>query len=245
MTGHSDARRSGAATLYGREYYERELHREHWFRDNRRKREQRWNAILRMVAPSPGDLLLDLGCAAGEHALRLAPHVARVVGIDSSVAAIEIARARAHAVANVEFVLGDATTLSGFPADHADKIAAIDFVEHIDDDALRCLEQHVHRVLKPGGRFAIFTPCGSHYVERLKARDLILKQIPGHIAVRRSAAYDRLFTAPRWRVADRFHLPSTYPLFGLIDRTLARLPAVGPSFHFRYCLAVEKTSAFR
>src|SRR5438132_10256877 len=103
MTEHSDARQSDTAALYARDYYERQLHREHWFRDNRRKHEQRWQAVLRMVAPSRGDVVLDLGCAAGEHALKLAPHVARVIGIDTSPAAIEMARERAKNVPNVEF----------------------------------------------------------------------------------------------------------------------------------------------
>jgi len=243
MTEHSDAPQSDAPTLYARGYYECQLHRSHWFLDNRRKHEQRWEGVLRMVAPSQTDVVLDLGCAAGEHAARLAPHVARVIGIDSSAAAIEIARERSKHVPNVEFAQGDATMLARYSDNYADKVMAIDFVEHIDDVALGRMEREIHRVLKPGGRFALYTPSGSHYVERLKARNWVLRQIPGHIAVRRAAAYDRVFAPPCWRVVERFHLPSTYPLFGLVDRALGPLPGIGPLFRFRFCLAVEKARA--
>lgn len=193
-----------------------------------------------MLCPKRDDVVLDLGCAAGEHALKLAPHVARVVGIDNSAAAIELARARASQVSNVEFVQASATNLIGFSDAYAHKIMAIDFVEHIADDELDRLQQEAYRVLKPGGRFVLYTPCGSHYVERMKAHNLILKQIPGHIAVRTAGAYDCRFASLPWRVAERFYLPSTYPLFGLIDRALGPLPAIGPLFRFRFCLALEK-----
>jgi ubiquinone/menaquinone biosynthesis C-methylase UbiE len=243
MAERSERPQVDTATLYARDYYERRLHREHWFRDNRAKHELRWQAILRMVAPASDDLVLDLGCAAGEQAIRLAPRVGRVIGIDSSPAAIKLARERARDVPNVEFVQTDATTLADFPAGYADKVMAIDFVEHIVDDDLDRLQREVFRVLKPGGRFVLYTPCGSHYVERLKAHNIILKQIPGHIAVRTAAAYDRTFAALTWRIVERFYLPSTYPLFGFVDRALGSLPAVGALFRFRYCLALEKPSA--
>ena len=240
MAERSERPQVDAAALYAHDYYEQRLHREHWFRDNRAKGELRWQATLRMLAPAPDDVVFDLGCAAGEHAIRLAPHVGRVIGVDSSPAAIKLARERARDVSNVEFVQADATTLIDFPAGHADKVMAIDFVEHIVDSDLDRMQREAFRVLKPGGRFVLYTPCGSHYVERLKAHNIFLKQIPGHVAVRTAAAYERTFAALPWRIAERFYLPSTYPLFGLIDRALGPLPAVGALFRFRYCLALEK-----
>jgi ubiquinone/menaquinone biosynthesis C-methylase UbiE len=243
MSTRLDPQLGDASTLYVRDYYRRQLHHRHWFRDNSAKRELRWQAVLRMIAPARDDIVLDLGCAAGEHAIRLAPHVARVVGIDSSRAAIDLARERAKGLPNVEFVQADATALDDFADDYADKVMAIDFVEHIVDDDLDRLQYEVFRVLKPGGRVALYTPCGSHYVERMKAHSFILKQIPGHIAVRAAPAYDKLFSSLPWRFAERFYLPSTYPLFGHVDRALGRLPGIGALFRFRFCLALQKRVA--
>jgi ubiquinone/menaquinone biosynthesis C-methylase UbiE len=243
MSTRLDPQHGDAATLYARDYYRRQLHRRHWFRDNTAKRELRWQAVLRMLMPSRNDIVLDLGCAAGEHAVRVAPLVARLIGIDNSSAAVDFARERAKDLPNVEFVRADATALVHFADDYADKAMAIDFVEHINDNDLDRLQHEVFRVLKPGGRFALYTPCGSHYVERMKAHNFILKQIPGHIAVRVAPAYDRLFSLLPWRIVDRFYLPSTFPLFGAIDRALGPLPGIGPLFRFRFCLALQKPFA--
>jgi hypothetical protein len=79
----------------------------------------------------------------------------------------------------------------------------------------------------------------------LKAQNIILKQISGHIAIRMAAAYDRTFAALPWRIVERFYLPPTFPLSGFIDRALESLPAIGALFRFRYCLALEKPGASR
>lgn len=232
-----------ADPLYGEEYYRRQLHREHWFLDNRRKHEMRWQAVLRMLRPQATDVVVDLGCASGEHAIRIAPMVREVIGIDSSPAAIALARARAQGITNARFTEADATRLGGIADSAIDKIMAIDFVEHIEDSDLTRMLAEAWRALRAGGRLAVYTPCRTHYVERLKAHDFILRQIPGHIAVRTPAHYERLIKGQCWNVVERFFLPSTYPAFGLLDRTLAPLPWLGSLFRFRYCIALEKPAA--
>lgn len=230
-------------SLYGAAYYQKQLHREHWFRDNRAKHEMRWQAVLRMLRPEANDVVLDVGCAAGDQAVRLAPMVRRVTGVDSSPVAIALARERASGISNAVFVEADATSLAGFADASIDKVMAIDFVEHVTDDQMLRLLEAAWRVLRGGGRLAIYTPCRTHYVERLKAKNLILRQIPGHIAVRTPAHYERLFARQPWRVVDRFFLPSTYPLFGLFDRLLGTVPAIGGLFRFRYCVALQKAAS--
>ena len=95
------------------------------------------------------------------------------------------------------------------------------------------------RLLRPGGKLAIFTPCASHYVERLKAHNLILKQIPGHIAVRGPDAYRRLLALGGFAIDSLEFSPSTYPIFGNLDRWLANTRIVGPLFRFRICIVAR------
>lgn len=229
--------------LYGAAYYRERLHREHWFRDNRLKHEMRWQAALRMLRPEPSDVVLDVGCAAGAHAVRLAPMVSRVTGVDNSPAAIALARERARGIGNAVFVEADATSLAEFANESIDKIMSIDFVEHVTDPQMLRFLEAAWRVLRGGGRLAIYTPCRTHYVERLKANNLILRQIPGHIAVRSPAHYERLFALQSWNIIDRFFLPSTYPVFGKVDRLFGAVPAIGGLFRFRYCVALQKAAA--
>ncbi|MDQ2963955.1 MAG: class I SAM-dependent methyltransferase [Pseudomonadota bacterium] len=224
--------------LYDARYFDQELHRDHWFRNNAAKRELRWREVVRMLEPTADDRVLELGCAAGEHALRLAPLCRAVVGIDRAAAAIERATARAAAqgIINAEFLQLDAADLAPFANGSFDKVAAIDFVEHVDDLTLVALLREVRRVLRPAGRLAIFTPCATHYVERLKSRNFVLRQLPGHIAVRDAAAYQRLLPEGGFAIASLYFSPSTYPAAGLLDRWLWNLPMIGPLFRFRLCI---------
>jgi cyclopropane fatty-acyl-phospholipid synthase-like methyltransferase len=238
MTSNSDSETRRGPADYDARYYDAELHRDHWFRNNPAKRARRWQAVLDMLAPAPADRVLEIGCAAGEHTLRLAPLVREIVGVDFAAAAIERAESAAQAkgIANASFVQSDAGDLSRFAAGRFDKAAAIDFVEHIDDLTLKRVLSEVRRVLAPGGRFVIYTPCATHYVERLKARNLILRQIPGHIAVRGPDAYREALERAGFGIRSLAFLPSDYPLAGRVDRALLRLPGMGAWFRFRICV---------
>lgn len=227
------------AELYDADYFEQRIHRRHWFRDNPAKYRMRWDAVLRMLQPQPGDRVVDLGCAAGAHALRVAPLVAEVVGVDNSPAAIDAARRRGADCPNVRFEVADACDLASLDSGSFDKAMAIDFLEHIDDAALDRLQHAVWRVLRPGGRFVFYTPSATHYVERMKARNVVLRQLEGHIAVRSLPHYRAIFDRMPWRIVDQFTLPSTYPVFGLLDRALGALPL----FQFRICMALERPGA--
>jgi SAM-dependent methyltransferase len=226
---------------YDDAYYEHSLGRRHWFTDNEAKHELRWRQILAMVDPQPRDVVLELGCASGRHARRIAPLCRQVIGIDSAEAAIARARATAGTCDDrCQFVRADAADL-GFLADGSiDKAMAIDFIEHVPDAALQNILREVRRVLRPGGLLAVFTPCASHYVERLKARTAILKQLPGHVAVRDLAQCRPLFAQAGLPIERAWHSPSTYPVFGVFDRLLSRAPLIGPLFRFRLCFVARK-----
>ena len=241
MTGRSEipgGRATSPELLYTARYFDEELHRHHWFTNNAAKRARRWREVLRMLDPTSSDRILEIGCAAGEHALRIARLAREVVGVDLSPDAVARARERAarEQVANASFEVGDASNLAALRDASFDKAAAIDFVEHVDDPTLDAILAELRRVLVPGGRLAIYTPCATHYVERLKARNLILEQLPVHIAVRGPDAYRACLARSGFAVEALWYSPSDYPLFGTLDRLLAPLPALGPWFRFRICL---------
>lgn len=238
MSGNAPIRPArGTPPQYDDAYFESNLHREHWFRNNVAKRARRWQAILRMLEPTPSDRILEIGCGAGEHTIALAPLTGTAVGVDMSLAGVTRAgkRARDQRVSGVSFVASNAATLP-FAAESFDKVAAIDFVEHIDDALLVRTLREVRRVLVSNGRVAIYTPCLTHYVERMKEHGILLHQIAGHVAVRGPSAYRRLLAETGFHVRSCFFLPSDYPVFGRIDRALGALPWVGSWFHFRICL---------
>jgi 2-polyprenyl-6-hydroxyphenyl methylase / 3-demethylubiquinone-9 3-methyltransferase len=234
--GHESAR--ATSVTHDGHYYDAELHRDHWFTNNSAKRARRWRELIRMLEPGPNDRILEIGCAVGEHALRLAPRVREVVGVDLASPAIVRARARAarEHISNAHFETCDAGDLSAWRDGVFDKVAAIDFFEHVDDRALAAILSEVRRVLIPGGRLAVYTPCATHYVERMKARNFMLRQFPGHIAVRTPESYAKLLAASGFKVTTLSFLPSDYPGFGLVDRLLISLPGFGRWFRHRICI---------
>jgi ubiquinone/menaquinone biosynthesis C-methylase UbiE len=113
--------------------------------------------LVDLLAPQPGERVLDLGCGAGELAMAIHARGATVVGLDGSAAMIEAARARAAATnptANaIGFVVGDGQELGGASSydgafDAVFSNAALHWMPRAGDVA-----RGVFRVLRPGGRF--------------------------------------------------------------------------------------------
>lgn len=220
------------ADVYGPGYYAR-MYRPHWFLRNPRKYLERDAALLRLVRPSPSARVLEVGSARGDTAFFLAPHVAGVVGIDASRAAVEAARVEQsiRGLPNVRFAEADARDLSAVPGGPFDVVLLADFVEHVLDDVLAPCLASAAKVLRPGGALAIYTPNAAHWAERIKAAVPGLQQ-EDHIAVRPADRVVSLVEAAGFRVEALFFSASPYPVLGAVDRAF---PMVGLC-RFRTCL---------
>jgi SAM-dependent methyltransferase len=220
----TDGKFAPNADVYGPGYYAR-MYRPHWFLRNPRKYVERDAALLRLVRPSPSARVLEVGSARGDTAFFLAPHVAAVVGIDASRAAVEAARVEqsVRGLPNVQFAEADARDLTAVPGGPFDVVLLADFVEHVLDDVLGPCLASAARVLRPGGALAIYTPNAAHWAERIKAAVPGLQQ-EDHIAVRPAARVVSLVEAAGFRVEDLFFSASPYPVLGAVDRAF---PMVG------------------
>ncbi len=103
--------------------------------------------LIELLAPQPGERILDLGCGTGHLTQELARAGAAVTGLDVSEAMIEQARKN---YPEIEFVPGDAADFAfAEPFDAVFSNAALHWVKRAEDVVV-C----VARALKPGGRFA-------------------------------------------------------------------------------------------
>jgi SAM-dependent methyltransferase len=220
--------------LYPDEYFD-QLHRVTRFAAPERKWEERDRDILALARPSPEKTVLDLGSALGDVCFLLAPRVKEAIGVDASPRAVELAdgRRRKRGFSNVRFLRNDVADLDGIADASVDVAGAFDLLEHVDDDTVRRMLRSLRRVLKPGGTFVAYTPNREHYVERLKAANLFLKQFPEHIAVRRPREIRRLLQEEGFRVGSIRYSPSPFPLVRWIERSLWRLPVLGTLFRYR------------
>jgi len=105
--------------------------------------------VVQLLAPLPGERILDIGCGDGALTAKIAQAGATVVGIDSSPELLEAARER-----GLDVRLSDAREL-GFAAefDAVFSNAALHWIP--EPDAVLAV---VNRALRPGGRFV--AECG-------------------------------------------------------------------------------------
>jgi len=111
-----------------------------------------------LLAATPGDALLEVGCGAGILALLLADRFPRVVATDVSPTAVNFARRFAEAVGarNVRFVVADAEHLP-FRDGGFDVAAIGEVIAHVADPARAARE--LARVTPAGGALLLSTPC--------------------------------------------------------------------------------------
>jgi trans-aconitate 2-methyltransferase len=102
--------------------------------------------VLELLAPGPGERILDLGCGTGHLTNKIAEAGAEVVGIDNSQAMIEQARKN---FPRLRFEIADGTDFRfDEPFDAVFSNAAIHWMR---DPA--AVAASIYRALKPGGRF--------------------------------------------------------------------------------------------
>ena len=109
---------------------------------------------IEVLSPMPGDVVVDVGCGAGQSVLQLAQRVGpqgRVIGIDIAPLLLDVARRRADGLPQVSFVEADAQSVE-LPNQSADAIFSRFGVMAFADPTAAF--SNFHRILKPSGRLA-------------------------------------------------------------------------------------------
>lgn len=186
--------------------------------------------LARAFGPGPRDVL-DVGCGAGFLANDLAARGHRVVGIDLSLEALEVARAHDR-TGTVDYREGDAAA-PDLPAARFDCVCALDLLEHVEvpEDVVA----GAARVLRPGGLFFFHTFDRSwlSWLVVIKGVEWFVKNTPAHMHVL------RYFIRPaELRAMCRRHGLEPVEIRGVsprIDRAffqMLRTRTVPPAFRF-------------
>ncbi len=150
------------------------------------------------------DTVLELGCGSGATALKLAPHVSRMVATDLSGEMIAIAqeKAAAEACGNAEFAVATPER-APWPDGSFDAVLAFN-LWHLVADRTSALA-HVHRVLNPGGLFVSKTACLAEMNPLIRLA-LPVMQFVGkapYVAVFSAAALEREIEEAGFAIVER------------------------------------------
>ena len=177
--------------------------------------------VLELLAPQPSDRVLDLGCGWGSISFALGSIVREVIGLDFSKRAVASCdrRLRTFGFANVHFRVADARD-TGLGAASFDAIVAADLVEHLYPDDSHEVAAEAFRVLKPGGRFAVWTPCRSHILEVLKNNNIILKRDITHVDYKSMTRMREILTGAGFRIERERYAESHLPGLRVLERLM-------------------------
>jgi ubiquinone/menaquinone biosynthesis C-methylase UbiE len=137
--------------------------------------------LLRHV-PRPCDAVLELGCGTGELSRRLASLAHTVVALDLSTEMIRVARSRSARLSNIQYVVGDMTTIP-LPGGSFDCVVSVNTLHHVDGmQALRAMRN----ALRPGGTLLV-----ADLLDRPGIRNLPINLLAGAVRLMRRAILDR------------------------------------------------------
>ncbi len=170
----------------GREFYDRsdyfEGGTEHLQDLDSPFQKYRIEMVLQIYEPGPEERVLDMGCGWGTFCWALGPRVSEIVGVDFSQKSIELCEARLARtpIDGVSFLCADARS-TGLEAESFELVIGADLVEHLYPEDSEAMVAEAFRVLKKGGRFSLWTPHRGHFLEMLKARNILLRRDVSHV----------------------------------------------------------------
>lgn len=165
--------------------------------------------VLELCTPGPLDRVVDLGSGWGTFGFALAGRVNEVVGVDFSEKSVAFCSRRLERDPrpNLRFVRADAGA-TGLEGGAWDVVLAADLFEHLyPDDSVR-VAQEAFRLLRPGGRFAVWTPHRGHILEILKNHDILLARDPSHVDYKSMARTTRLLSEAGFGIERAYYAES-------------------------------------
>jgi len=129
---------------------------------------------LRALAPGANDRIVELGCGSGRMTLRYADRVSCVIGIDFSLASLQVLQRKLTPEQRERVLLVQADVCKPPIEDHtATKVASFQVFEHLPEQTVRAAATRAAAtLLAPGGTFVLSVYNWSSNKQRLSARGI-------------------------------------------------------------------------
>jgi ubiquinone/menaquinone biosynthesis C-methylase UbiE len=169
--------------------------------------------VIQLLAPTPGQSVLDVACGQGAVARALQEAACTVVGVDLSRRLIDAARKRTRAgrSQSLRFVVGDARKLPDLGQSAFDAAVCVLAMQNIDP--IEPVFAGVARLLRPGGRFVIVVNHPAFRIPRQsrwkldEGRRLLAREVDSYLSPMKIPIDMRPFRRPGRSVTYTHHRP--------------------------------------
>ena len=114
----------------------------------------------------------------------------------------------------------------------------MDLSEHIYDVEWIQILEKIRKSIKPDGKLYLHTPNAEFFLERMKSRNFIVKQLPEHIAVRSPEHNASILREAGFKIRHIWLIPH-YNILRIVH-PLSYIPVLGKYFNAR--IFIEATA---
>ena len=178
----------------------------------------RIHEVLNLCGDPAGVRAVDLGCGWGTISFALARYADFVVGIDFASESLRVCASRRdpRENSNLVFLQADARQ-TALRTGTSDLVVAADLIEHLYPDDTEAVYREAWRLLRPGGRFIVWTPSPTHIIELLR-RSRILRHDPTHVDYKTLSRVRSDLAKIGFQIVQARHAPSHLPGFRALER---------------------------
>lgn len=211
----------------------KKLHGEKYVKSFEKKPAFRLERLIDSIHLNNSYSVVDFACGNGMMMPLVAHKVNKYTGVDFSEPFINAAQKKMNdlSILNAQFICSDIVEFCSRNENNFDVAFAMDFSEHVYDADWLIILRAIKGSLKHNGKLYLHTPNANFFLEKMKNKNIIVKQFSEHIAVRNPEENQLILEKAGFRVSKMDLIPH-YNILRYLH-PLSAIPLIGKYFKAR------------